>query len=106
MTSTNYLLIKSAILGRLQVVALCDGHVRGMCPHAVGHRDGREHALLYQFDGQDARDPPAPGSPDNWRCMPVDALGNITLHAGPWHSCDLDLLPHVCFDEVDLAIGP
>src|ERR1044072_8483285 len=44
-----YELIRGAILGREQGVATYSGHERGMCPHAIGTKNGRHQVLFFPF---------------------------------------------------------
>lgn len=84
MTHT-YLLVRDAILNRRQIVAWYKGHGREMCPHVLGlAKDGREQALFYQFGGASQKGLAPLGSPDNWRCIPLDGLSNVTVRDGPW----------------------
>jgi len=51
MASAAYETIKRAIQNKQVIAANYHAHHREMCPHTLGHTDGREKALLYQFAG-------------------------------------------------------
>jgi hypothetical protein len=52
MTSAAYQLFERAILRRQQITCTYQGCYREICPHVLGHTDGHEMALTYQFGGQ------------------------------------------------------
>jgi hypothetical protein len=47
-------MIRQAIIDRDIVVADYQGHVREMCPHVIGKKNGRLQVFLYQFAGEAA----------------------------------------------------
>jgi hypothetical protein len=55
--SNTYNAIRNAIANKQQVVATYKGHVREMCPHVIGTKNGREQALFYQFGGTSSSGP-------------------------------------------------
>src|SRR5712692_5769769 len=71
MPSATYMKIRDAILQKLVVSADYDRHHREMCPHTLGMKHGREHALYYQFGGTSKRGLGPDGSPQNWRCVDI-----------------------------------
>jgi hypothetical protein len=50
-----YSMVREAIIYKDVVVAGYRGHVREMCPHVIGKKNGRPQALLYQFSGGSSR---------------------------------------------------
>jgi hypothetical protein len=100
MDDGTYALIRRAIHERRQVLARFDGRPRGFCPHAIGTRDGRPCALVFQFEGYSSRGLPPGG---DWRCLDLDRLSEASLHDGPWHTKEHSQRQH-CVDEVDLSI--
>jgi hypothetical protein len=73
-----------------------------MCPHVIGAKDGRPRALFFQFAGDSSRGLPPGG---DWRCLLIDGLAEISIHAGPWHT-RAHSEPQRCIDDVDLEIEP
>lgn len=102
MNSPVYALIRDAIRGRQQVIAVYLGHPREMCPHVIGTKDGREQALFYQFGGTSGKGPIVPGSVHNWRCIPIDGLTEVSVRPGEWHTAPDR--PPACVDTVDLEV--
>lgn len=105
MSSANYIAIRNAILNKQQVIAMYKGHLREMCPHAIGTKNGREQAIFYQFGGTSSSGPIAPDSPKNWRCIPIEGLSNITTRSGPWYSGANHSQPQTCVDEIDVEVS-
>ena len=102
---STYTTIKQAIISKQQVVATYDGHVREMCPHVIGTKDGREQALFYQFGGTSGSRPIEPaGSPKNWRCIPIDGLSGVSVRDGAWHTATDHSKRQTCVDHVDVEV--
>lgn len=99
-----YALIREALLTRQQVVATYNGHVREMCPHVLGETGGVRHALFYQFGGTSSQGPCRPGSPDNWRCIPLHRLTDVSIRPGDWHTTSIYARPTSCVSEVDVQV--
>jgi len=105
MSSTNYITIRDAMLNKQQVIATYKGHVREMCPHTIGLKNGLEKALFYQFGGTSSSGEIIPDSPKNWRCVFIDELTNITVRSGPWNSAGNHSAKQTCIDEVDIEVS-
>lgn len=104
MSSANYTIVRNAILNKQQVVATYKDHIREMCPHVIGTKNGREQALFYQFGGTSSSGAIVPGSPQSWRCIPIEGLTNITVRAGNWHTGSNHTQPQTCVDDIDVEI--
>jgi len=104
MSSANYAIIRNAILNKQQVVATYKDHVREMCPHVIGTKNGREQALFYQFGGSSSSGAIIPGSPQNWRCIAIEGLSNIIVRTGTWHTGTNHSQPQTCVDNIDVEI--
>jgi len=80
--SEIYELLRLAAVRRQAVSAIYDGRPRLLCPHVLGRKSGRLHALFYQFGGSSNSGlPVAPEGVGDWRCgqvhgTPNDALGD------------------------------
>lgn len=91
MPSRNFEIIRSAIINRQQIHAIYKGYRRQMCPHALGYTDETEHALFYQFGGESSTGLVRPiaspyGSGENWRCVFVEQMKQVSAVDGPWYS--------------------
>ena len=88
MTNTNtiYQLVRQAILDKDQVIATYNRHSREMCPHVLGTKNGRQQALFYQFGGTSSSGLSPDGSGDNWRCIFINQLRDVSVRKGAWHS--------------------
>jgi hypothetical protein len=103
-----YIVIRNALLNRQQVVATYHGHPREMCPHILGTKDGREAGLFYQFGGSSSSGLGPYGSPENWRCMFIDELQDVTVRDGRWHtarSFELGFEVQSCVDWIDVQVS-
>jgi hypothetical protein len=98
-------LILEAMQKRLVVVATYHGHRRYMSPHALGLKNGRQKALLYQFAGGSDSGLDPDGSPANWRCVFLDAMTNVALEEGAWHTAiSGHSRKQTCVDQVEFEI--
>lgn len=102
--SSVYDIVRNAIATKQIIVANYQGHTREMCPHVIGRKNGREQALFYQFGGTSSSGPIVADSPNNWRCIPLQGLTNVTSQAGSWHTAGNHSRSQVCVDEIDLEV--
>lgn len=96
-----YAVVRQAILDKDQVVATYRDHRREMCPHVIGTKDGRHQALFFQFGGSSRSGLPPGGE---WRCIPIEGLGDVVSQSGPWYSGDGHTQPQTCVDVVDVEV--
>lgn len=94
-----YNTIREATLAKRQVLATYKGHLRELCPHVLGTKNGRRQALFFQFGGG-STSPLPPGG--EWRCLPIDGLGDVVVRDGPWHTSDDHEYPETCVDTIDV----
>jgi hypothetical protein len=100
-----YGLIRAAVLERKCVAAVYGGHFRQMCPHVLGTKAGRAQALFYQFGGSSASGLAPDGSAENWRCIPLDALHDVAVYSGPWHSAaNYGRREQTCVEVIDVEV--
>jgi hypothetical protein len=101
--SPAYKLFEQAMTSRKQVLCTYDGCCRELCPIILGHSNGQEMALAYQFAGQSKSGLPPRGQ---WKCLSLAKVSNIQLRDGPWHAGSSHTRPQHCVQEVDLDINP
>ncbi len=102
MNSPNYEIIKNALIKRQQVFAIYKGHKREMWPYVIGKKNEKEQALFYQFGGTSSRGIIVPGSKDNWCCMHIDELSEITVRDGEWFTHNsYNKEDKSCVDDID-----
>jgi len=105
MNGATYQIIREAIRKRQNISATYKDYFRVMTPHVLGHKDGQEKCLLYQFDGQSSSATTFPeNSPQNWRCVFVDELRNVVVVCGILHTCDQHTKRQTCVDDVDVEL--
>ncbi len=104
MAHGDYDAMRDAILSRQQIVAFYDGYLREMCPHVIGTKGSLAKALFYQFGGASKSGLAPDGSPNNWRCIPIDGLSDVSVRPGEWHTAEnYDPATQRCVDEIDVS---
>ena len=101
--SSAYKLFEEAMTLRKQTLCTYHGRLRELCPIILGHSQGREKALTYQFGGQSSKGLPPGGQ---WRCLWLSEVSNVRLRDGPWHAGDSHSQPQGCVEIVDLDVNP
>lgn len=103
MPSTTYHQIAEAMRKRRQVVCVYDGYRREFCPIILGHRNGEEVALVYQFAGASKSGLPADGQ---WKCLRLVKMKDVQLRAGRWYAGPQHRRAQSCVEDVDLDVNP
>jgi hypothetical protein len=101
--SANYAAFEQAIRRRKQIVCTYGGYPRGICPIILGHSQGEEKALTYQFGDRSKSGLPPRGE---WRCLWLSKVSNIELRDGPWFAGSSHTQPQGCVEVVDLDVNP
>jgi hypothetical protein len=101
MSSPTYRLFREAIFNRMQVTCSYAGCHREICPHVLGHTDGNEMALTFQFAGDSVSGLPPGGE---WRCLSLADVRDARLRPGPWRTGFRHSTTQVCVDVVDLDV--
>jgi uncharacterized protein len=91
-----------AILDRHQLVLVYQGLERQVCPHILGHKDGKERALVYQFGGRSSGKLPRHGE---WKCLDLGEVQNPQPRQGKWHSGDRHRARQRCIDAVFVDVN-
>lgn len=102
MPSATYLLFRQAILSESPVACVYKGRPRALCPHILGHKDGEEKVLAFQFAGETSSELPPNGE---WRCLTLADVRFARMQNGPWHSGPYHRRSQSCVEEVDLDIN-
>jgi hypothetical protein len=102
MTSATYRLFRKAILEEKQVACDYQGYYRELCPHIIGHTDGEEKVLAFQFAGETSTTLPPDGE---WRCLYLSKVSNVVLRKGPWHAGSEHRRSQTCVEAIDLDIN-
>jgi hypothetical protein len=100
--SATYQLFRDAVLREKQVVCRYKGFRRELCPVIIGHSDGVEKVLAYQFGGDSKKGLPRGGE---WRCLDLSEVVDPELRGGPWHEGSGHATEQSCVKEVDLDIN-
>ena len=101
--SETYRLFERAMIERKQIVCTYKGHRQEICPIVLGHTQGEERALTYQFAGGSSSTLPPEGE---WRCLTLSSVSDARLGEGAWHKGDSHKQPSGCIEIVDLDVNP
>ncbi len=100
----KYSLVREAVLERNSLSARYKGHLRLFSPFLLGTKAGDPHVLGYQFGGTSEKALAPDGSPQNWRCLRVAELTELTAIPGIWHAAPMGKKGHQhCIDQVDVT---
>lgn len=102
MASETYLLFERAMRERKPVICMYDGYPRAVCPIILGHSDGVEKALAYQFDGAGSKGPVR----GDWKCLFLSKVDNAEIVDGPWQAGSSHKTSQSCVKDVDLDVNP
>ncbi|HVX30681.1 MAG TPA: hypothetical protein VHA53_09400 [Nitrolancea sp.] len=102
MASATYGLFRAAILGRKQIICIYQHRYRELCPHVLGHSDGQEKALTFQFAGESTSGLPPGGE---WRCIFLAHVQEARIRTGDWHTGSVHTTRQVCVGVVDLDVN-
>jgi len=91
-----------AILDRKQITCTYNGAYREVCPHILGHRDGVEKALVFQFAGESTTVLPAGGE---WRCLQLSGVKDVKIRDGRWFSDSRHRTTQKCVDIVYVDVN-
>ncbi len=100
--SEVFALFSQAILNRQNLTCIYKGQYREVSPHILGHKDGLETALVYQFGGESARGLPPRGE---WRCLRLADVHDAKLRDGQWHTGGTHRKSQRCVDEIYLDVN-
>lgn len=100
--SATYLLFEQAMRQRRPVICMYDGHARAICPIILGHSDGAEKVLTFQFAGNGSKGPVH----GDWKCLFVARVTQAEIVHGPWQAGDSHKTSQTCVKDVDLDIHP
>ncbi len=100
-----YSTIRDAIRNKDSVAADYDGHHREMSPHVIGTKRGRAQTLCYQYGGTSASGLGPVGSADNWRCIIIEKLTNVTTIKGVWNTAPNHTRPQTCVDVIEAEVA-
>jgi hypothetical protein len=101
--SPIYDLFGRAMARRQQILCRYDGYPRELCCIILGHSQGEEKALTFQFGGESSSGLPPGGE---WRCLSLAKVTDPELRDGPWHAGSGHRQPQGCIDKVDLDVNP
>jgi hypothetical protein len=103
MVSSTYKQFAEAMAARKQILCDYDGYPRELCVIILGHSQGQEKALTFQFGGQSKSGLPPQG---DWRCLWLSKVSEVRLRDGAWHAGTRHTQPQGCVEDVDIDVNP
>ena len=100
--SSAFSLLSEAMLKNTPVALNYDGVRREVCPHVLGHTNGEERALVFQFGGASRKKLSADGE---WRCLRLEQVSDISPTEGPWRGGKYHRTVQRCVDHVYLDVN-
>lgn len=100
--SSTFRIFYQAILERKQLAFVYKGTYREVCPHILGHKKGKETALVYQFAGESAGGLPPKGQ---WCCFSLSEITDVKMREGRWHSGGSHQKTQQCVDLVYVDVN-
>ena len=102
--SDAFELVKQATAERKLISAVYHGKQRELCPHVLGWKAEREHALFFQVGGESEKGLASDGS---WRCLNLDELSEVAVHEGEFRTGPgyYDN-PQKCVGKIEAQIPP
>jgi predicted DNA-binding transcriptional regulator YafY len=100
--SPIFRLFHRAILERQQVTLSYKGQYREVCPYILGHKDGSETVLVFQFGGDSRRSGAVRGE---WRCFYLSEVHDAQVRDGPWHGDAAHRTTQSCVDDVYIDVN-
>jgi len=104
MSTTQYQLLRQALVARTPCYAIYDNFPRFFCPHVIGiNKKGEEQALCWQYDGETSDGPIV--NPV-WKCLAVAKFSQFSVIEADWHNGEMGRtgVPTFCVSDVDLKI--
>jgi hypothetical protein len=98
-----YRIVRAAVERRRPISAVYHDRPRLFCPHRLGrNKEGQLRALCYQYGGESESGLKPTGSPENWRCIALEKLGNVELLDGIWRTAPNHARPASCIVDADV----
>jgi hypothetical protein len=80
------------------------GQDRLVCPHALGWKNGRPRALVYQSGGTTSQGGLPTDPRQRWRSLLIDEVEQATISIGAWATADNYTSASNCIDDLYMAV--
>ncbi len=102
MPSDTYRLFADAMSARRPLACIYQEYPRAICPVILGHSDGVERALVWQFAGQGSLG----AVRGEWKCLSLAEARNAEMVDGPWLTGECHRQAQSCVKAVGLDVNP
>ena len=102
-TSAEIETIKAAIRSKGQIEAVYQGRRRELSPHAFGQKRSYDKLIAVQTGGDSSQGLSA-DMRDNWRCLFVEQMYQVTDHAGAWQTADNHSQLNTCLGVTQVSV--
>jgi predicted DNA-binding transcriptional regulator YafY len=100
--SPAFKLFHNAILERQQVTLTYNGQHREVCPYILGHKNGKETVLVFQFAGSSTDGGAVRGQ---WRCFYLSDVERPQARDGTWYGDAAHRSTQSCVDDVYIDVN-
>lgn len=100
---SNYSILRQAITNKQSISCTYKDKTRHMSPHTLGTKNGTPMVLLVQYGGESSKGL-GPNPEDNWRCLFVSELSNISTNTDNFVTASNHSVGQKCIDQVDVEI--
>ncbi len=100
---SNYSILSEAITNKQSISCTYKSKTRHMSPHTLGTKNGLEKVLLVQYGGESSKGL-GPNPEDNWRCLFVSELSNISINNDAFITASNHSIGQSCIDKVAVEI--
>lgn len=96
-------IITDAIRSKKQLVFSAKEHLRIVCPHVFGMKNGQQHLFCWQINDESEKGF-EPGA-QRWRCFDLDDISNLRAQPGEWYrGWTSGTKPQSCVDMIICAV--
>lgn len=102
MPSRTYEIFAEAMAVHRPIACIYQRRPRAICPVVLGHSDGEEKALTWQFAGYGSKGVVH----GQWKCLILAEVENAEIVEGPWRTGKQHKKAQSCVRDVDFDVNP
>ena len=94
--------LRRAVADKRAIRCVFKGRLCDVCPHVVGHKNGQEMVLAFQYAGYSSTGLLPAGE---WICMLVSDISEVVDMGGTWRTGTSRSRPQTCIETIDLEVA-